>query len=181
MTHSSAVATWLAALLVPFVFPACATAHTRANREAKYESCVHQAHEAVSDGWVCVEDGQIAGARFSGHVAFEDRAGLLIPLQDVQLWRAEAQSLASGRPLAQVDIEVSPDGWFSFPQLVTYTQSLQKRNGHFVARDRMDDYVFVLRAKGCQDYTVHWRPDDPDPTIIMNCASRVEAEIGQAK
>ena len=159
----------------------CLTAGGAGERETRYESCVHHAFELVSDGWVCSADGQIVGTSFSGHVVAEDRTGRLVPLKEVQFWRAYvAQSGVVGQA-EPLDVSVSSDGWFSIPQPVGYTEALQKKNGHFVATEDLDDYVFTVRAEGCDDYAVHFRPYDPERIIIMKCEDRESAPRGNAQ
>jgi hypothetical protein len=76
----------------------------------------------------------------------------------------------------QVDTVVSPDGWFHIVQGVSYHESIQRKNGRFIAGERLEDYLFTIRAAGCDDYSVHYRPDDPDRVIIMNCPGRTQGE-----
>jgi hypothetical protein len=147
----------------------CLTARGQGEREKKYESCVHQAFEPVFDGWVCSADGQITGIFFSGHVVTEIRAGQLAPLKSVQFTRAYVSPSGAVAEAERVDVSVSSDGWFTIPQQVGYVEALQMKNGHIIASESLDNYLYIIHADGCQDYTVHFRTDDPDRVIIMKC------------
>ncbi len=169
------------ASLILLASGACASVQVSAEKEATYESCVHRALESVADGFVCSTDGQHVGASFTGHVVTDDGQGRLRALRDVQFWRAYVSPSGEASPAEELNVDVSADGWFSIPQPVGYVTALEQKNGRFVASERLDDFVFTLRVQGCQDYEVHFRPDDPERVIIMTCGGYGASPTGSLK
>ena len=155
----------------------CASLPSASAHRSDYVDCLHIAMRGVVEGWVCVDDGQIAGAAFSGHVLYQNAAGSLSPVAGVVFWQGLADAAGAIGPLTRVDVEVGPDGWFSHPQLVHYSAGWRKKDGKLSATQQVEDLVFVLRAPGCRDYTVHFRPDDPDHIILMDCSAEASAEF----
>jgi hypothetical protein len=160
---------------------ACASVPMTAEKEATYDSCVHEALKSEGEAFQCVDDGQNVGWSFAGHVVTQDDRGRLRALREVRFWRAYVSPSGEASPGEELKVNVGADGWFSIPQPVGYVNALEKKNGRFVATDQLNDILFTLRAPGCQDYEVHFRPDDPERVIIMSCSGQSAAAIGTTK
>jgi len=159
----------------------CAHRRERVPAHAVHEDCFSEARAGVGDGWWCVDDGQIAGARFAAHVVYQNAEGSLSPLTDVQLWRKALPSPSNSPDLKRMPITVASDGYFSYRQLVHYSRAVKKIDGRFVTTESREEFIFTLRAHGCEDYSVPFRTDDPAHLIVMSCESRNALSSRQSK
>jgi len=155
-------------------FLACATTSSYPGKEAQYSSCIHDALQGVHDGWICHYDEWIRGAQFQGHAVCQSALGIISPISDLAIWRASAREYEARGWKERLDVEIGSDGWFTVPQDVRISNTVAMQNGKLSVSQVMEDYVFILSAPGCEDYVVHYRPDDPAHIILMHCPARAE-------
>ncbi len=115
--------------------------------------------------------GILDGTHFAGRVVYRGADGSLRPIRDVSFERhGQAGFITSG--FSPKPVQVNRKGEFDFPVMVGVEGKAVKTDGQIQESEVTEQVSFTLRASGCNDLRVPFRPGQAPVTLEMSCPGR---------